>query len=198
MSGSWPPEIDAASLGLALAVGIAASIPLWTLSLWMAISATLWRWMAARNWIRWFAAVSALAAALLWGSGFAWAYSTLLGPNLPTEQRIVYVVWLVSGVLGLVGIGWGKKKHRGAAGTPPRAVPQRRGPVTILIVLLVWIVLAGVFAALEFGPLATEPPSSRDRAVLGLGALTIATLVAALVRATRGGRTKDGGSIGRK
>ncbi len=106
--GSWVSNVDGASLSRALAVIIAAGIPLWTLSVWMARSPTPWRWVSDGSWQRWVAWGCAVAAILLCAAGFAWSYQSLLGPALRTEQRIAYGVWVGSMLLGVVGIVWGR------------------------------------------------------------------------------------------
>ncbi len=91
---------------------------------------------------------------------------------------------------------WIAKRRGIGKGTPSLGARRRPTPRTILIVLLVWVALAGAFAFLKFGPLATRPFVARDWAALALACGVIATLIVLLVRVSREARrtaTKDGG-----
>jgi len=202
----WDPAGADVSLALALGLVFAAFIPLLGLVVWMAReSSPPSRWLAEGRWpkaIVWLA--YGLAAIALANVGWIWVYNDLIGTGRRTEQRVVYGVAIALEVLCGVAI-LGAQKRRSAANPSPAASEAARPkltPRTVLIVLLFWVVLSGIYAVWTIGPMASGPASWRDRTILTVACFVIATLVGMLIDVSRKARRerskRDGDSTGSK
>ncbi len=200
MSEGWDPTGGNASLGLAMALVFASFLPMWALVLWMAMSSSPpSRWVAERRWLKSIAWVtSGLAAILVANVGWISVYRNLIGPDRPTEQRLVKGAAGALALLWIVALAWVKKRRGGGNVSPPSTNAARRNLTTtpILVVLVAWVALAAAFAYLKFGPAATTPASALERTALAVACGVVATLFVLLVRVRREARrtaTKDGG-----
>jgi hypothetical protein len=198
MSGFGVPEDGSASLVLALAVVFVSSTPLWALVLWMAKSSMFSQWVAAKGWLKWLGLAYGLAAVAFELVGTAWAYRDLLGPGRRTEQRIVHAVWVAQALLCGLAIIWIQKKRVAASVGPSRTARGKLPSAPLVIVLLVWVVVAGALASVRIGQLATTPFSARDWIALVSASGVIVTLIVLLILNIRRTRrlNEGGGSTG--
>lgn len=204
MTALWASATTTVSLALALGLVFAAFIPLWGLMVWMATaSSPPARWLAEGRFLKAFAWLAyGLSAAAIAIAGWLGVWGDLLGADRPAEQRIVFAEGVALFLLWLVAGGLVEKRRRSANASPPATRPDlpKLAPRFIIITLVAWVAAAGVFAVWTIGPMGSGPASPRERSILIVACIVIATLVAMLVNVTRKARRettrRDGNSKG--
>ena len=178
MSGFGAPEGGSASLVLGLAVVLISCIPIWALLLWAAASSVPWRWKAEMSWKRFLGPVAVFAAVIGGGYGWSWVMHRLFGRSRPTEQDVVYWVWIVQQFLAVITlIVVASARASSGAGTASGAHRKRRRGRAVV---LAWSALAVVLAALRAWPFGGESAPPGDWLALAVSSGVLVTLMVLL------------------
>lgn len=190
LTGSGAPESGSASLVLGLAIVLVSCIPTWALLLWAAASSRSWRWRAEMSWKRFLVPVAVVASVIASVRGSSWVIHRLFGRSRPTEQDVVYWVWIVQqflAVITLIVVAWARTSS--GAGTASGCERRRRRGRAVV---LAWSALAVVFVLLAVGPFRDSAPPG-DWLALAVSSGVLVTLIILLITAVVELR-KDAGS----